>query len=101
MALGLFGFDERQISTIWGLRATDIATSIKVRCQAFSEHFALTQRQAEVLLLVCDGKRTKQIEKELVIANGTARAHIRGIYDKCGVHSNAELLVKVQRFKML
>ncbi|MDR1183923.1 MAG: LuxR C-terminal-related transcriptional regulator, partial [Coriobacteriales bacterium] len=84
MALGLFAFDEHQISTIWRLRTTDIATSTNVRCQAFSEHFGLTQRQAEVLLLICDGKRTKQIEKELVIANGTARAHIRGIYDKCG-----------------
>ncbi|WP_442904896.1 response regulator transcription factor [Gordonibacter sp.] len=48
-------------------------------------------RESEVLLLLAQRKSISVIEKELFIANGTAKAHVRHIYQKLEVHSREEL----------
>jgi ATP/maltotriose-dependent transcriptional regulator MalT len=44
-----------------------------------------------VLLLLARRQSLSSIEKELFIANGTVKAHIRHIYGKLGIHTRKEL----------
>ena len=47
---------------------------------------ALTRRETEVLRLVAEGKRNKEIADALGIQNETVHAHIRSAYQKLGVN---------------
>ena len=51
----------------------------------------LTVREREVVRLTLRGLPTKRIALELGISPWTVTAHLRSIYDKCGVSSRAEL----------
>ena len=46
---------------------------------------SLTERQREVLRLVCDGLRYKTIGEELFITESTVKAHMGHIYMKLGI----------------
>ncbi len=61
------------------------------RCREVGQAHRLSQREEEVLLLLAERKTISQIEHELYIANGTAKAHIRHVYAKLGIHSREEL----------
>ncbi len=61
------------------------------RCREVGEDRRLSQREEEVLVLLAERKTISQIEHELYIANGTAKAHIRHVYAKLGIHSREEL----------
>lgn len=50
----------------------------------------LTAREQEVLMLMTDGKATKEIASALAITLHTARAHVRSVLVKLGVHSRLE-----------
>ncbi len=51
----------------------------------------LGEREKEVLVLLLQRKSASAVAAELVIANGTAKSHIRHVYKKLDVHSRAEL----------
>jgi DNA-binding CsgD family transcriptional regulator len=70
------------------------------RCTELAHSHGLTQREGEVLLLLAQRKSTADIEDELIIANGTAKAHINHVYQKLGVHSREELLDLIGDEKM-
>ena len=53
--------------------------------------YGLSPREEEVLLLLAQRKTVGSIERELFIANGTAKTHIRHIYRKLDIHSRDEL----------
>ncbi|MBQ9058622.1 MAG: helix-turn-helix transcriptional regulator [Atopobiaceae bacterium] len=55
----------------------------------------LTQREKEVLDLLCQGVKPAYIARELRISLGTTNKHIAHIYKKLGVDSKQELLVKI------
>ncbi len=61
------------------------------RCELLAKQFGLTSRETEVLILLAQHKTVSMIEHELYIANGTAKAHVRHIYQKFGIHSREEL----------
>lgn len=61
------------------------------RCELLAKRFGLTSRETEVLILLAQHKTVSTIEHELYIANGTAKAHVRHIYQKFGIHSREEL----------
>jgi DNA-binding NarL/FixJ family response regulator len=52
----------------------------------------LTQRETEVLGLLIEGRRQKEIAAQLVIREKTVATHIQNLLGKFGVHSRAELL---------
>ncbi len=54
----------------------------------------LTQRETEVLALLCKGKSYKMIADKLFISTDTVRSHIKNIYKKLEVSSNAEAVAK-------
>ena len=52
----------------------------------------LSEREAEVLRLIAEGKNTKEIASELIISKNTVDAHRRHIMDKTGCNSIASLI---------
>ena len=54
----------------------------------------LTRKEKEVLKLVANGMSTKQIAKELFIANSTVEKHKRNLIDKTGVKGSSKGLMK-------
>lgn len=51
----------------------------------------LGEREKEVLVLLLEGKSASEVARALVVANGTAKSHIRHVYKKLGIHSREEL----------
>jgi ATP/maltotriose-dependent transcriptional regulator MalT len=60
---------------------------------------ALTPREKEVLTLISRGRTNAEIASELVIAEVTAKAHVRNIIRKLGVRSRTEAAIAVLQGK--
>lgn len=60
-----------------------------------SEKYQLTNREAEIALLLEKGGNVKSIAEQLVISQGTAKAHVRNTYAKLGVHSKEEAVAEL------
>jgi len=54
----------------------------------------LSEREKEILLLLSDGLRYKEIADKLFLSTETVRTHIRNIYEKLQVNSRTEALNK-------
>ncbi len=61
----------------------------------------LTTRQTEVLLLIANGKTTKEIAIELGISFKTAAAHRANLMQKLDIHDTANLVRHAIRAGML
>jgi RNA polymerase sigma factor (sigma-70 family) len=55
----------------------------------FSE---LSDRQQQVITLLCDGLSNREIANKLGVTEGTIKGHLHTIYGKLGVRSRSELL---------
>ena len=62
------------------------------RCDAISQSYGLTPREAEVLVLLAKGYHADSISAELNIARPTTRTHIQHIYQKLTINSQQELI---------
>ena len=51
---------------------------------------ALTERELEVLELVADGKRDKEIADDLIVSVRTVRFHVENLYQKLDVRNRTE-----------
>ena len=69
------------------------------RCHRFAEHYDLTPRQTEVLLLIARGYSMKSIEEQLVVSSHTVKAHVYGIYQKADIHSRQQLMNQIAQFE--
>lgn len=58
--------------------------------------YALTAREKEVLDLWGMGYGSKYIEDKLCISQATVKTHVRHIYDKVGVRSRPELMLRLE-----
>ena len=63
----------------------------------------LTNQQARILSLICEGKLNKQIAYDLSIAETTVKAHVTAIMRKLGVQSRTQAVLVAQeaRFSSL
>lgn len=48
-------------------------------------------------MLLAQHKTARDIEAELCVANGTAKAHIRHVYQKLDIHTREELFGLVEK----
>ena len=67
------------------------------RVRSIAEHYELTARQTEVLVLLAKGYSTAKIEEQLVVSSHAAKTHIYGTYQKTDVHSRQELIKLIER----
>lgn len=59
---------------------------------SYIRNYGLTEREAEVMDLIFNGKTNEEISKELFISVSTIKKHLQNIYRKTGVSGKAELL---------
>ena len=52
----------------------------------------LTDRQRQVVTLVCDGYPNKIIARRLRVSEGTVKTHLHAIYSRLGVENRASLI---------
>jgi DNA-binding NarL/FixJ family response regulator len=57
----------------------------------------LTERERDVIGLICEGLPNKQIGQRLHISETTVRHHLTSIFDKLGVESRLELVIYAYR----
>jgi DNA-binding NarL/FixJ family response regulator len=58
---------------------------------------ALTPRELEIVRLVAQGLRNKELANRLSITEGTVKIHLHNIYDKLGVDGRLELVLCAQQ----
>lgn len=63
------------------------------RMQEIREQYHLTEREADVIALISQGKSNPQIAEMLFISEHTVKRHLTSIYQKTGTGSRYELLV--------
>lgn len=61
----------------------------------------LSERELEILQLLCNGKNYSQIAEQLFISGHTVRNHIKNIYQKLHVHSRAEAVNKAIKDRLI
>lgn len=61
----------------------------------------LSEREAELLLLVAAGLSNRQIAEQLVITPGTVKKHLEHIYAKLNVHSRTAAVARARPFEAL
>ena len=61
---------------------------------------SLTNQQARILDLICEGKLNKQIAYELSIAEATVKAHMTAIMRKLGVQSRTQAVLVTQQAQL-
>ncbi len=97
---------ERRVSSPWGVQLREEESdeakqaarqaALVEHCSQLGRSHGLSQREEEVLLLLAQGKTAGEIAHELLVANGTVKAHVGHIYQKLDVHSREELLERLQ-----
>lgn len=84
----------KNIENGWGFikpNESDSISTIEHTCSMIAGDFHLTEREAEVLLLLARGKTKKEIAEELYVSQNTIKTHQRNLYTKLDVHSLDEL----------
>ena len=71
--------------------------TVEDHCREIGERFGLTAREQEVFALLARGRNSPFIQEALGISYNTARTHVRHIYEKCGFHTQQELIDTVDR----
>ncbi|WP_436794872.1 helix-turn-helix transcriptional regulator [Actinospongicola halichondriae] len=59
------------------------------------DSYGLTERESDIVLLVCRGTGTKEIASELAISVHTVRDHLKSIFEKSNVTSRGELVARL------
>ena len=80
--------------------STNIARMVTGSFARRSQHL-LSDREQEVLTLLCRGKSYKMIADTLCISADTVRSHIKKIYRKLEVNSNSEAVAKALQEKIV
>lgn len=68
------------------------AQAVTERCRAVAASYGLTERETEVLELLCRGRGKAYIAEALSVSENTVRHHCKNIYSKLQVHSREELM---------
>jgi DNA-binding CsgD family transcriptional regulator len=67
----------------------------RTHCVAIAHEYGLTEREEEVFILLAKGYKVDNVAEELTVSYNTIRAHVRSIYQKCGIHSQKEFIALV------
>ena len=66
--------------------------TIDEKCQALGVQRGLSERQVEIMKMVCKGRPRAYIAETLFITENTVKTHLSRLYAKLDVHSQKELL---------
>ncbi|TVY08628.1 response regulator transcription factor [Paenibacillus cremeus] len=85
---------EELASSIRSIMAGKRIYASELMDEAYGEENPLTEREKEVLVLIADGKNTKEIASALYLTTGTVRNYISVILDKLQVSNRIEAIVR-------
>jgi DNA-binding NarL/FixJ family response regulator len=71
-------------------RAVDLMLAREAGARELAE--SLTSREIEIVRLVAEGHRNKEIAERLTLTEGTVKVHLHNVYRKLGVGGRLELL---------
>ena len=54
---------------------------------------ALTERERQIMRLVCEGLSNKDIGRQVKVSDGTVKVHLHHIYEKLAIHNRTTLAV--------
>lgn len=91
--------DDRLWSGWGGVRPTesDRPGMFKAACEALAAEYHLTPRERDVFVLLARGRNASFVADHLVVTKDTVKTHSRSLYRKLGVHSQQELIDKVEK----
>jgi DNA-binding NarL/FixJ family response regulator len=75
-------------------RAVDLMLSRETGARELAEH--LTPRETEVVRMVVEGLRNREIARRLTVTEGTVKVHLHNIYSKLGVDGRMGLFKYAQ-----
>jgi len=61
----------------------------------------LSERELEVMELICSGMSNREIAEKLVISTGTAKTHVHNICGKLGVRNRTEAAIKAKELELV
>lgn len=93
-------FDEGSSEKSGDPDASSEEEELAVACALVRKRYDLTPREEDVLLLLVHGKSIAEVAQTLVIAKGTAKVHVRHIYEKLGIHTRDKLKAVVDATKL-
>ena len=83
----------RPVSVVTRRRRLSAPTqAMLAHCQAVADRYRLSPREAEVLILLAQGRSYSFIQDELNMASSTVKTHVSHIYAKFDVPGRQELL---------
>lgn len=81
----------------WRKKLKSIHVDYEKNLKKMFEKHKITRREQEIVRLIIQGARNKDIEKKLFISDSTVRNHIYNIYQKLGVQNRIELINFVRK----
>ena len=72
---------------------------IDKQAKLLQRDFGLSNREAEVVKLVCQGNTVPSISEQLYISENTVRTHMKRLYTKLGIHKKQELIDLAHSYK--
>jgi DNA-binding NarL/FixJ family response regulator len=67
--------------------------AMRLNSKEVNKYEALTQRELEVLIMVCNGLNNTEIAEKLFISPKTLEVHKSNVYKKTGVKNSAQLVI--------
>lgn len=81
--------------------SADIARRVVSSFHRRAKESPLSQRETEVLRMLCEGANYKHIAEALFVSANTVKAHIKSIYRKLHVHNRAEAVSRALRDRLI
>ncbi|NPD32990.1 LuxR family transcriptional regulator [Eggerthellaceae bacterium zg-997] len=66
--------------------------SLDERCRRLAQRYALTEREADMVRLIAQGRSKRFIAQQLFISENTVKGYTRNVYQKLGIHSKQALI---------
>lgn len=95
MASG-FAFSETDLVRAMALLPMQRKQRFREKCAKVAAHYALSEREHQVMVLLAKGRNLPYIQDELLLSKSTVSTHRQHIYAKLNIHSQQELIDLVQ-----
>ena len=91
-----FAFSETDLVHAMDLLPMRRKQPFREKCAKVAADYALSDREHEVMVLLAKGRNLPYIQDELLLSKSTVSTHRQHIYQKLGIHSQQELIDRVQ-----
>lgn len=94
-SLLMFGYNLSLVAWTYRYARSIEATPVSAQARTFTDqvvNYGITQREREIIQLICEGRTNQQIAEELFISVQTVKDHNHNIFRKTAVRNRVELV---------